>query len=73
MIYGGHFDLDNKIVEREVLKEKINDADFWSLGNREEILKEYNDLNGLIESVSGVKEKVEDQGTVRVLLGNKKH
>ena len=40
MIFGGLFDLDNKLKRKEELNNIINDASFWSSDNREKILKE---------------------------------
>ena len=40
MIYGGLFDLDNKIKRRDELKEIINAVDFWNSANTD------TDLNG---------------------------
>ena len=51
--------LDNKIVRREVLRETVNDPNFWNASNREEVLKEYNDLNLVVDDVIRVKEKIE--------------
>ena len=45
MIYGGLFDLDNKITRREELSKVINDPSFWNSDNRESYLKEYNNLD----------------------------
>ena len=51
--------LDNKIVRREVLRETVNDPNFWNASNREEVLKEYNDLNLVVDDIIRVKEKIE--------------
>ena len=65
MIYGGHFDLDNKIIRRDELNKKINDALFWSTEDKDDILKEYNSLDNLIEDVISVKNKI--QGNIDLL------
>ena len=39
MIYGGLFDLDNKIKRLEIVKERMNDVDFWNSSDKEEIIK----------------------------------
>ena len=65
MIYGGHFDLDNKIIRRDELNKKINDALFWSTEDKDDILKEYNSLDNLIEDVVNVKNKI--QGNIDLL------
>ena len=42
MIYGGLFDLDNKITKRDELNNIINSVDFWNSINKDDNLKEYN-------------------------------
>ncbi len=59
MIYGGHFDLDNKILRKDELDKIINSADFWSSSNKDNDLKEFNSLNNTIDSVNSVKNKVD--------------
>jgi ADP-glucose pyrophosphorylase len=44
-IYGGLFDLDNKLKRKNELENIINDPMFWNSNNREEILKENNVIN----------------------------
>ena len=58
MIYGGHFDLNNKIVRRDELDKIINDVDFWNKQDKDDNLKEYNNLVNLIDDVSSVKNKI---------------
>lgn len=58
MIYGGIFDLDNKKKRREELDKKINDVNFWNSSNKDNDLKEFNELNNTINEVSGVKNKI---------------
>jgi len=58
-IYGGLFDLDNKLERKKELETIINDLTFWNSSNREEILKENNTLNDIIERVLYVKNKVD--------------
>ena len=58
MIYGGRFDLDNKIIRWNELTKLINDVSFWSNDNKDNILKEYNDLNRVIDKISKVKNKI---------------
>ena len=58
MIYGGIFDLDNKKKRREELDKKINDVNFWNSTNKDNDLKEFNELNNTINEVSGVKNKI---------------
>ena len=59
MIFGGHFDLDNKIDRKKKLDKVINDVNFWNTSNKDEILKEFNSLNNLIDDVSNVKNKID--------------
>ena len=58
-IYGGLFDLDNKIKRKHELEQIINDSSFWNSLNREEILKENNNVNDIIEKVLFVKNKID--------------
>ncbi len=50
--------MDSKIKRRDELNEIINLADFWNSNNREEILKEHNNLNGVIENVESLNVKI---------------
>ena len=59
MIYGGLFDLDNKLVRKSELESIINDVSFWNSDDRESILKENNSLNELIDRVMYVKNKID--------------
>lgn len=58
MIYGGLFELDKKIIIRDELNRIINDVNFWNSENKDDNLKEYNNLNNLIDDVSNVKNKI---------------
>ena len=58
MIYGGFFDLDNKIKRREELNKIINDVNFWNSNNKDNDLKEFNELDNTINDVSSIKNKV---------------
>jgi len=58
MIYGGLFDLDSKLIRQEEIRNIINSESFWSSDNREDILKENNILNELIDSVINVRNKI---------------
>ena len=58
MIYGGHFDLDNKIKQRDELFNTINGIDFWNNDSKDTILKEYNLLNNLVNDISSIKNKI---------------
>lgn len=59
LIFGGLFDLDNKLKRKEELQNIINDASFWNSNDREKILKENNFLNELINNVMHVKNKID--------------
>ena len=60
MIYGGLFDVDNKIIRRDELDKIINSIDFWNSANKDDVLKEHNSLNNLINDVTSVKKKILD-------------
>ena len=59
MIYGGLFDLDSKIKRRDELDKIINSVDFWNSSNKDDNLREYNNLNSLVNDIKSVKNKVE--------------
>ena len=58
MIYGGFFDLDGKKKRWEELNKIINDVNFWSSSNKDNDLKEFNELNTVISDISGIKNKI---------------
>jgi len=58
MICGGIFDLDNKIKRREELDKVINDVNFWNSNNKDEVLKEFNELGIIIDDVKKLKNKI---------------
>ncbi len=59
MIYGGLFDLDNKIKRSDEINKIINDVNFWNSSNKDNDLKEYNNLVSLIDDVSRVRDKID--------------
>jgi len=59
VIYGGFFDLDSKLDRKIELDNIINDVSFWNRDDRENILKENNSLNELIDRVMYVKGKID--------------
>ena len=59
MIYGGLFDLDSKLDRRLELDSIINDVSFWNREDRENILKENNYLNDIIDRVMYSKNKID--------------
>ena len=58
MIYGGLFDLDNKIIRRDELDKEINDVNFWNREDKDNILKERNNLDNIINDVVSVKNRI---------------
>ena len=58
MIYGGLFELDKKIIRRDELDKIINSVDFWNKQDKDDNLKEYNNLVNLINDVSNVKNRI---------------
>lgn len=58
MIYGGLFDLDNKIKKLDEIKEIMNMASFWTREDKDIILKEHTYLSNLIDSVKKVLNKI---------------
>ena len=59
MIYGGLFDLDNKIKRRDELDKIINDVNFWISTNKDNDLKEHNSLVNIIKDVGDIKNKID--------------
>ena len=59
MIYGGLFDLDNKLKRKDELENIINSPEFWNSEEREKMLKENNYLNELINNVVSSKNKID--------------
>ena len=59
MIYGGLFDLDSKLDRKKDLDSIINDVSFWNREDRENILKENNYLNEIIDRVMYCKKKID--------------
>ena len=58
MIYGGLFELDRKIIRRDELNEIINGVNFWNSADKDDKLKEYNNLVNLTQDVINVKNKI---------------
>ena len=57
--FGGHFDFDTKNTHLNDLNKIINEADFWSRDDKDSILKEYNGLKSILDSITKLKNKVE--------------
>jgi len=68
MIYGGLFDLDNKIKRKDELNDIINSVDFWGRNDKEVILREFNNLDNIITKILGIKTKV--NGNIEILNEN---
>ncbi len=58
MIYGGFFDLDNKEKRKDELDKNIQDVNFWNSSNKDNDLKEYNELSSIINQVKDIKNKI---------------
>lgn len=59
MIFGGLFELDKKIERRDELDKIINNVDFWNSNDKDNNLKEYNNLVNLIKEVTSIKNKID--------------
>ncbi len=59
IVYGGLFDLDNKIKELDNINESINESSFWNRTDKDEILKNKSYLSNLIEPIINTKKKIE--------------
>lgn len=60
MIYGGLFDLDQKIKRLDEINKIMNDISFWELNDKDKILKENSYLVNLIEKVKNVIKKIDN-------------
>lgn len=60
MIYGGLFDPLNKKKRQEQLEEMVNHEGFWSSNNTNEIIKELNSIRKILDPLSNLKKRVED-------------
>lgn len=61
MIYGGHFDIDEKLDNLKKLNVVMNNPDFWN--NREsaeETIRQMNDLKNVTTGIQNVKKELED-------------
>ena len=68
MIYGGLFDLDNKIKRLEIVKERMNDVDFWNSSDKEEVIKENKYLSDLISKNTNILNKINNN--IEILKDN---
>lgn len=59
MIYGGHFDADEKLIQIKTLEQDINRPDFWNHKDQaESIIKELNELKESVDDLLSLKEKI---------------
>lgn len=59
IIFGGLFELDNKVNEIKKLEDKINDVNFWNDKNEaDKVIKKCNDLKSIVVPIEKLKEKV---------------
>ena len=71
MIYGGHFDLDNKKVEIDKLEQETVRVDFWSNQEKaQEVISELNELKNVYNSVNNVKDKIVTNLELLDLMGD---
>lgn len=53
-------DIDNKTIRRDELREIINETNFWNNSQKDELLKEYNEVNNIVDKISALKKKIVD-------------
>jgi len=71
MIYGGHFDLDNKKVEIDKLEQETMNVDFWANQEKaQEVISELNNLKNVYNSVNNVKDKIVTNLELLELMGD---
>jgi len=71
MIYGGHFDLDNKKSDIEKLEQETMRVDFWNdQQEAQRIINELNNLKNVYNSVYSVKDKIETDLELLELMGD---
>ena len=71
MIYGGHFDLDNKKGEIDKLEQETMKVDFWSNQEKaQEVISELNNLKNVYNSVNNVKDKIVTNLELLELMGD---
>ena len=59
MIYGGHFDISEKIKVVEEKEQQTKEPEFWNDRNKaEEVLKEIKDLKEIIDTVESIKKDI---------------
>ena len=69
MIYGGHFDIDNKKEKIIELENITNNAYFWNdRENATKTIDELNSLKEIVNSISGVLKEIDDNIEITELL-----
>ena len=59
MIFGGHFDPEEKTIKLENLEKIMNESDFWNNKEKsEKIISEYNDIKRTLKEVNDLKENI---------------
>lgn len=59
MIYGGHFDVDQKLLKIDELNDEINNPNFWDdQDNARNIIDKVNNLKKMTNSIIDVKKKI---------------
>lgn len=71
MIYGGYFEVDDKLIELETLENESNDQSFWNDSDKaKEVLKKINYLKDITSLISSLKKDIIDDLEVVSLLEN---
>lgn len=61
MIYGGHFDTDNKVKRVKELEQIQNDPNFWNNKEKsEQVIKEIKDLKNVTEKLESIKKEYQN-------------
>ena len=64
LIFGGLFELDNKIKRLSELNKIINSDNFWQNSDNDKILKEYNSLKNLVDNLTRIKNKIDSNTAI---------
>ena len=71
--YGGHFDSESKLVRIAELEEVMASSNFWDdKRTSEQVITELNDLRNLINTVSGLKQRILDNIELSNLMSTSK-
>ena len=61
MFYGGHFDIDSKLLEIKKLEEETNDFKFWDDNDRaQRVIAKLNNLNSTTDNIVSLRSDVSD-------------